>query len=224
LQKKLVPILVASVEKVEKIFDVFRCNSSKAYETFQSTDTDQSNNKRKIAFHVNVNKDGRYGDRVWQVSQVVKRLMDCGVPKWEGSDPQIPQKWNTDNQFPMNNIVSSICWIFQKIAQLDETVSAINHFEWEGTVESSLLDSTIPSDSSAFIVLLTACNSDLALLEDTRSIPEARANGQRILGNCVYDIQYWLCNSCSEYIRVEKRHLAHVSTYHQALQYLRFET
>lgn len=154
--------------------------------------------------------------QIWQVAQVAKRLIDCdSVSLLAG------QHHNWSNGQPLTNLVASLCWIFQKAALLEGILASIARCSGECGASTSTVDKDLPD----FGVSLTACNSDLALAEEM-SLPVESSLTEELetvnVGRVVEDVQYWLCDSCTEYTRSDKRLISsHVTTFHHAVQSLR---
>jgi hypothetical protein len=138
----------------------------------------------------------------------------------------------------LTNLVASLCWVFQKAAMLNGTLSSLAHHSRDVSHGASVqpltflsgLHSAADSDCGAetghsvFAIALTACNSDLALGQEQSHVPISDASTSvpaQLLAKKVDNIQYWLCDSCSEYMKYTKGRLAHVATFQNVVQNLR---
>jgi hypothetical protein len=159
--------------------------------------------------------------KTWQVSQVVQRLVRIAVPG--DKQPQL----GCDKS--LTNFVASLCWIFQKAALLDGSLRSMDGDGGYSNREDED-DDVIPRrqfthshsvELPVFAIALTACNSDLSLVEELSCLNSGAASEQAGTSRLVDYIQFWLCDTCSEYVASEKGSLTHVTTYQHVIQNLR---
>ena len=181
--------------------------------------------------------------KIWQISHVAKNLMSCGVPlPTKERQQQQHQQRSVERglcEKSLTNCVATVCWVFQKAALLDGTLTALATLTGAG--ERSSIHSLHPLSSFAgrerekeqepekdgatalsggLAIALTACNSDLALREASSAVTSATSVPTT---EPFSHIQYWLCDSCSEYKKLDKGgRMAHVTTYQAVVQHLRY--